>query len=69
MYNIYHEKGKHIRKKIHLISLEFSLTTLCFQILSQFSVRREQVSFIMAIGNLQLVHQCFLKHLSLNQEE
>ena len=44
-------------------SLAFCLTTLCFHILSAFSLRVEQVPFSMAIGNVELMHECILKHL------
>ena len=36
----------------HTVSLEFSLTALCLQIITVFAERREQVQFNVAIGNV-----------------
>ena len=44
-------------------SSRICLTALCFQLFIAFTEQKKKVSFSMAIGNGELMHECFPKHL------
>ena len=49
---------------LNIIRLEFNrYITLLQDLIVVFAERREQVPFSMATGNVELIHECFSKHL------
>ena len=43
------------------------LIALCFQLFIAFTERKKKVPFSMAIGNGELMHECFPKHLRMGK--
>ena len=54
----------HLHRKRLRVSLKFCFNNTLFpDLIAVFAERREQVPFSKAIGNVELMHECFIKHL------